>query len=303
MVLSRSCRRLAAVMALALMSSIGASSIARGQSTADDNSKLVTAYTAPSVRTKMSFRVSGIVREIPVKNGDKVKAGDLLIQQDDRVERKQWESLDLQSKSNAQIEAAEAELKVAQLDLKRLKGMKNLEVANDNEVEKAELNVAVAQKKIEVAKEEKASKGLEAEAKAAVVDQMRMTVPKDLIEAEVEKVESQLGELADYQKPSIILVKNDPLWVMVNLPNDVAMKLKKGDVLEVRYDHAAAGGKPKFADSEPWQKATVDFLSPMADASSFKRLVQLSMPNPTLMASGYKVAVRLPESVVTAEAK
>jgi multidrug efflux pump subunit AcrA (membrane-fusion protein) len=295
-------RSVVALMLGAALVGIGAAPAATPESASTEGT-IVTAYTAPSVRAKLSFRMSGIVSKVLVKEGDIVKEGQLLAQQDDRVERKQWESLELQSKSDAQILAAEKELKVNEVELARLKGMKDkFNVAAESEVQKAELNRDLASIKIEVAKEEKAVKTLEAASKAAIVDQMRM-VNKIEGEVEVEKIDTSVGELADYQRPSIIVVKNDPMWVVINLPNEMAAKLKKGDVMDVRYDYSPAGGKPKFDQNDPWQKATVDFLSPTADASAFKRLVRLTMPNPNRMASGYKVAVRLPEKLVTASTK
>src|SRR3954468_19428396 len=95
--------RFAVVLMLgAALVSIGAAPSGTPESASAEGT-IVTAYTAPSVRAKLSFRMSGIVRELPVKEGDRVKVGQLLVAQDDRVERKQFESLDLQSKSEAQI--------------------------------------------------------------------------------------------------------------------------------------------------------------------------------------------------------
>src|SRR5947208_319202 len=123
MVFGATGRRVIPVVVMGLLVSAAGWVSGQVQTSQDEAGRVVTAYTAPSVRTKYSFRTAGIVREVPVNDGDHVKDGQVLIQQDDRVERKQWESLDLQAKSNAQVEAAEAELKIAELELKRLTGM------------------------------------------------------------------------------------------------------------------------------------------------------------------------------------
>jgi hypothetical protein len=39
----------------------------------------------------------------------------------------------------------------------------------------------------------------------------------------------------------------------------------------------------------------VQFISPTADAKSFKRLVRLELPNPEKVAGGHEVSVKLPD--------
>ena len=56
------------------------------------------------------------------------------------------------------------------------------------------------------------------------------------IDGVVEKVIQTEGEVADIQKPSIVVVKNDPLYIDIKtLKTSIVQKLKKGDTLAVRY--------------------------------------------------------------------
>src|SRR5947208_3243529 len=95
---------------------------ARGQVKGE---QIVTAYTAPTEqhRLKLTFRQPGIVKEVAVKAGDKVKAGQLLVQLDDSVERSQWQSLDIQGKSNLQELAAKAEWEEKKVELQRFENI------------------------------------------------------------------------------------------------------------------------------------------------------------------------------------
>jgi RND family efflux transporter MFP subunit len=85
----------------------------------------ITAITAPCADVTMSFVQPGIIAKVLVKEGDKVKAGQLLIQQD--------------------TEAAEASLAQKKVDLKRLEWAAGRGAATDLEVEHARLDVKVAQ--------------------------------------------------------------------------------------------------------------------------------------------------------------
>jgi multidrug efflux pump subunit AcrA (membrane-fusion protein) len=85
----------------------------------------VMAITIPSADVTLSFVQPGLIAKVLVKEGDKVKAGQLLIQQD--------------------IEAAEASLAQKKVDLKRLEWAAGRGSATDLEVEHARLNVKMAQ--------------------------------------------------------------------------------------------------------------------------------------------------------------
>ncbi len=89
------------------------------------SNKEITAITVPCADVTMSFVQSGIIAKVLVKEGDKVKAGQLLIQQD--------------------TEAAEASLAQKKVDLKRLEWAASRGAATDLEVEHARLDVKIAQ--------------------------------------------------------------------------------------------------------------------------------------------------------------
>jgi RND family efflux transporter MFP subunit len=85
----------------------------------------IAAITVPSADVTLSFVQPGIISTVLIKEGDKVKAEQLLIQQD--------------------LEAAEASLAQKKVDLKRLEWAAGRGSATDLEVEHARLDVKMSQ--------------------------------------------------------------------------------------------------------------------------------------------------------------
>jgi multidrug efflux pump subunit AcrA (membrane-fusion protein) len=97
-------------------------SLALAQTESDEE---ITAITVPSADVILSFVQPGLISKVLIKEGDKVKADQLLIQQD--------------------LEAAEASLAQKKVDLKRLEWAGERGSATDLEVEHARLDVKMAQ--------------------------------------------------------------------------------------------------------------------------------------------------------------
>lgn len=97
-------------------------SIALAQTKSDEG---ITAITIPSADVTLSFVQPGLISKVLIKEGDKVKVEQMLIQQD--------------------LEAAEASLAQKKVDLKRLEWAAGRGSATDLEVEHARLDVKIAQ--------------------------------------------------------------------------------------------------------------------------------------------------------------
>jgi hypothetical protein len=115
---------------------------------------------------------------------------------------------------------------------------------------------------------------------------------KSPMNGEVRKVEAAVGEVSDPQKPSIIIVSNDPLKVEAKLPTLTANRLKLGQALQVRY-----------RDEQQWREAKIIYFDPVADTSLVggAQLIHLEMPNPDGRRAGQEVVVKLPQDVAAAK--
>src|SRR3954469_7451141 len=122
----------AAILASAVaLGALTASPVARAQNTPAGSSSsssmattaiaTVDATTEPMQSSKLAFPVLGIIKEVAVKDGDVIKKGQVLMQQDDEQDLNELEQLRQQAESNTKVEAAEADVRAKQARYDRLK--------------------------------------------------------------------------------------------------------------------------------------------------------------------------------------
>lgn len=240
----------------------------------------VQGLTVASKRSQLAFHTMGIVDQVMVKEGESVKAGQVLMKLDDRAERATLAGLEVDANSQANIKAAEVELATKRLTHGRIERMYNDKVANLEEFEQSKLEVELAEIKVDQAREDLQRKIADRDHQKILVDSMNL---KAVFDGVVEKMDMHVGEVVEQQKPAVTMVLNDPLWVEANMPSATAGRLVGVPSLKVRYIN-----ETKQYD------ARVILLSPVVDAASDWRLVRLEMPNPENRPSGMRVFLQLP---------
>jgi RND family efflux transporter MFP subunit len=253
--------------------------------------------TRPSERRQLSLKVMDVVWDVLVKPGDAVRTGQLLVIEDRREEELNYRIIKIEAESEARIKGGEVAVKAAevtlenkQVELQRVQQMYGNGVATVTELDRARLDVEISKLEIEKARwdleqarVERAQRIAQAERQLVTLDRMQVTSPIDGL---VEDVLVRKGEVVDPQKPVIIVVKNDPLWVEVYLPTGVSLGLQVGQTVTVRY-----------AFDPRTREARVIYLNPVADAAAGVQLVRLELANPEGLPSGLPVQV-LPPAVV-----
>lgn len=244
--------------------------------------------TKPSEQRDLVFSSPGIVADESVKEGDVVKKGQVLAIQDTSVEEAEKAKLELEANSGLQEEAAKADYDTKVVDLKRKQKMFDEKVLGESELEEAKLATVIGEIRIRLAAQEQAKAKADYAEEEAKIKLKSLVSPIDGI---VKKINTHVGEAPsnDGSKPSMTVVKNDPMWVEVNLPKQVAMNLHTQQALQVRY-----------ADSEKWTPAEVIFIDPVADARSGTQFIRLQMPNPSGRQPGEQIQVKAPENVAEA---
>ena len=238
--------------------------------------------TKPTQRVELAVPVQGLVKDVNVKPGDTVKVGQVLVQLDDKVEKKRLESLRIDADSDIQEKAATAELAQKRKEQER----KQAEGFSVSEREEAKLAVDVGELRVQLAAQDRVKKTADLQAQEALIDRMKIVSQLDGV---VEKVDADPGEVVDPAKPALVVVDNSKIDVEASLPTAQVNKLKVGDIVEVRY-----------ADESDAKQAKIIFLSPVADAASDTRLLRASMPNTDNKPSGMSVSVKLADKPATA---
>jgi multidrug resistance efflux pump len=234
----------------------------------------------------------GIVARAPVKEGDRIKAGDVILVQDEVIDRKELERLELNANSNARIEAAEADLAVKRSILRRkTEGNKDgFSAFNEAEIEEAQNGVTLGEKQLQVAKEDRLEAKIKVEQQRHKVAMLSIASPIDGI---VETLVVNVGEWADPQSRdgAAVVVKNDPLYLEVReMSSSQVAQLKLGQKLQVRY-------KDDPDRPENWQEAEIFYFAAVADAQADTRLVKLRLANPNGRPAGLWMVVKLPDGL------
>jgi multidrug efflux system membrane fusion protein len=245
---------------------------------------VIPAITNPSADVTLSFTQPGRIAKIMVKPGDNVKAGELLIQQDDAIEQAQLSQIEALSRNTTQIQASEASLAQKRVDLKKLEKAAAANAATELEVEHAKLEVRIAELSLELAKFENEQNKRKCEETKIRVENMRLKSPIAGTVEKTEKTQIEVGESVNALTDVVRVVQTDPLWVDVPVPLDTAMALKYGQIAVV-----------EFLDSETLRiDGKVTYMAAVADAASSTLTVRVEIPNKAKRPAGEHVKVDFP---------
>jgi len=240
----------------------------------------IRAITRPSADTTLSFVEPGRIAIIPFKEGDVVKAGDMLVCQDDAAEQVQLAQLKAQADDATQIRASEASLAQKKVDLERLEKAAASHAATFLEVEHARLDVTIAQLSLELARFEHEQAGRKYEESRIRVDNMRLKSP---IDGRIEKIDVEVGESANALAEVVRVVRTDPLWIDAPVPLAEASGLKTEMTARVQFVEAARTGATV--------EGRVIFVGAVADAASGTLRIRIEVPNKTGRPAGEHVLV------------
>jgi RND family efflux transporter MFP subunit len=238
----------------------------------------IAAITNPSADVTLSFVLPGRIAEVHINEGDRVKAGKILVQQDDAADQAQLIQIKAQSEDTTQIEAAQASLDQKRVDLKKIEWVAKRGSATELEVEHAKLDVKIAELSLKVAEfEHKQSERKYKEAQIRV-DNMGLKSP---IDGRVEKVDVEVGESVKGLDDVVRVVKTDPLWIDVPVPLAEGRTLKLGQNTKVTFPDA---------EQTPVEGKVI-YISTVADAASATLRTRIEVPNKLKRPAGEHVRV------------
>ncbi len=242
----------------------------------------IRAITKPSADVAQSFVQPGRIAAVHFKEGDAVKAGQALVQQDDAAEQVLLAQLKAQSEDRTQIRASEASLAQKKVDLQKLEKAAANNAATALEVEHARLDVTIAQLSLELAQFEHEQAGRKYQEQKVRVENMLLKSP---IDGYIEKIDVEVGESVNTTTnvDVIRVVQVDPLWIDAPVPLAQAVGLKAG--MTARVELAESGKKGLIGEGR------IIFVGAVADAASGTLRVKIEVPNKARRPAGEHVVV------------
>lgn len=234
----------------------------------------------PENDVRLAFSGGGVVGKVLVKPGDGVKAGQVLVEQDDPVGLAQIEMYRLRSGSGLAVEAAEMSLKLAQVEEGLVKEALVKGSAGQFEADRASLKAGLARLELEKARQDRVEAALALKQAEAAHATRVLTAPFDGV---VDEVAVQPGESAEAGRPIVRVVSVQRLKVEMNPVTSSTLGLRPGAPAWVRMD----GPDGRSIDRE----AVVSHVALVADARSDTRLVRLSLAGDEGSPTGVKVMV------------
>ncbi len=264
-------RRFAVILALALGALLARPGAAEAIKT----------ITAPSEDLTLSFTRAGRLAKVLVRQGQKVRVGELLAQLDDCVEQKQLALLKAKADNNTAIRAAQLRSQRAKAVLAKVQSAYAGKAAPQRELEDAQLDAAMAEIDVAAAQLEHEQDVGKYEQARLDLDRMRLTSPAD---GEIERVIAKAGESVNALAPVLRLVNVDPLWIDTPVPLDIGRRISAGCKALIQLPGLAAPAEGK-----------VIHVSRVADPASETLEVRVELPNPSTRLAGEHVTVTFPE--------
>jgi len=229
--------------------------------------------------------VEGLVDQVMVDRGDRVRAGQVLLALDAGVEKSNLELARYRAAMGGTLKSAQSRAEYAQLKLQRREKLADGQFISQQDRDEAAAEKRLADAEVVQAQENQRVAVLE---QARAAEQLRLRTLKSPFNGVVVERMVNPGDLADnrdLRKPLLRIAELSTLHVEVLLPVAGLRKLQPGMALEVTPE-APAGSK---------LNAKVKTLDPVVDVGSGTFRARLELPNPDLkLQAGITCKVEIP---------
>jgi RND family efflux transporter MFP subunit len=230
----------------------------------------VKAATRPSRDAVMGFALPTEIREIAVRGGETVKAGQLLVRGDDAEPAAGLELQRITAESDLDVNKAERALELAKLTFDRTTQAMAGGGANQSELDRDRLTLEATKIDLDTEKLRQRQQKIRVKQFEAAVARLRLTAAFD---GQVDQVMVDVGQIVNETERVVRVVRVDPIWIDVPAPTEltVALGLKEGDPAWVLSETA---GRARLLEGR------VIEVSPVSDVASRTRRVRVEFANP-----------------------
>jgi len=207
----------------------------------------------PGGSARLAAPVAGVVLSVPVKEGERISAGTVLVKLDDRI-------------ALAAVEKAKSGLAFAERVVARQEKLKVVAGTSDKTMQEASQQLANAQAEFATAQ--------------AQLSLVQLTSP---LSGTVARVNVQPGQAVDLNTIVAEVVDPARLVVTASVPGNEAGSLKPGQLAEIFGSES----------NTPLANGSVTFISPQVDPKSGATLVRTSISADSRLRAGQWVRVRI----------
>jgi len=221
----------------------------------------------PNSTVELGSYQNGVLAEVLVKRGDRVKRGQPLARLDNEIEKMNANLARIRAESDIDIRSSQLQEKYKAREMKRLESLRKSQSVSASSYEQAEIDHGMAAMSVESARLEKNI--AQAEYERAEAQLQRRTI-KSPVNGVVVDVVMSPGEYVNEQSTLMNIAAIDPLYVEVYLPVASYGEVQKGMTAVVRPEQPIGGE----------YTATIAVIDRVFDASSRTFGVRLELPNP-----------------------
>lgn len=244
----------------------------------------VDGLTEPFRTIRVATPETGIIKAVAVEEGDEVAAEQVLAELDTDIHILLLEIAKQSMEANGRRDAAFAEKQLRKARLEQFTKLREKGHARQEEVNRARMELAVAEAQLTSAEEDLLIKELEHKKFKSQLDRRSIRAPVSGLVSEIHK---QKGEFVAPNSPEVLtIVELDPLVAVFSLTSRQAMRLKVGQKMKVRFSQI---------DKESMGK--ISFIAPVTDAESGTVRMKIRIKNPNReFRSGERCMILVPNN-------
>ncbi|MCX7396517.1 MAG: efflux RND transporter periplasmic adaptor subunit [Planctomycetales bacterium] len=239
---------------------------ATSESSAPESSTMVEAFTEPYRDISVAASEMGTLSEVRVVEGAIVKQGDILAVMDADILRASLEVARRSMNAEGLLKSAQADLDMKIQEQEKLKQLRERDHASQQEVDRIETEIRIAEARLLSVNEDLEVKQLESRRIESQLKQRQVIAPMDGVISELSR---EAGEFVSPSDPTIArLVQLDPLLIVFSVPLSQRNEFEKDQVVEL-----------KLGTNQVRAEGIVEYVSPTSDTSNSSVRVKVRLPN------------------------
>lgn len=224
----------------------------------------------PLQQATLASTVVGRIQRVLIKEGDTVKAGQVLVELEQELEALEVERRRLVAENKSEIEIARERAALLEKEWQATAKLREAtRSVSQEELDKKQIEYKLARAETAQLEIREKIEVLEHKIAQAQLDRRLIRAPNDGV---VTRVHAQPGEISEVRQPLVAMVNASACYLVANIEPAISAGLRPGGVARVKIDPASGGSALEVS-------GTVDSMSPVIDSASGLRRVKILLPN------------------------